>query len=154
MLKREITYEDFNGDTVTDTFYFNLSKAELIEMEVEYEHGGFAKFLQRIIDTKDNKELVKQFKEIILMSYGQKSDDGKRFIKSDVMRDEFVQSAAYTELFMELSSDDQAAVIFLSGILPKDMVVAMNKELEEKKTAEPGTTTSSPPSPPAPAPTS
>lgn len=111
MLRREIAYEDFNGDKTSDTCYFNISKSELIEMEVEYKEG-FGRMLERIIEEKDDKELIKRFKEIILMSYGQKSPDGKRFIKSDTLRDEFSQSAAYEVLFMELCTDVDAAVTF------------------------------------------
>jgi hypothetical protein len=126
MLKRDITYEDFNGDTVTETFYFNISKPELIELDVEYE-GGMSGFLQKIIDSKNGKELVSQFKRIVLLAYGQKSEDGKRFIKNDQLREEFSQTAAYQSLFMELAQDDNAAVVFLKGVLPKDLVVDQDK---------------------------
>jgi hypothetical protein len=120
MLKREIKYEDFDGVETSDIVYFNLSKPELIELDVE--HGeGFGRVLERIIETKDNKELVKLFKDIILMAYGQKSEDGKRFIKSEKLREEFSQTAAYSSLFMELATDDEAAVKFLTGLLPADM---------------------------------
>jgi hypothetical protein len=132
MLKREISFEDFNGNQTSEVFYFNLSKAELIEMEVEYKQG-FAQLLQDIIDSKDNKELVSKFKDIILMSYGQKSEDGKRFIKSPELREEFSQTAAYVELFMELASDDDAAVAFLSGVLPRDIVSQLNEEQVKKE---------------------
>jgi hypothetical protein len=132
MLKRVIEYEDFNGNQTSEIFYFNLSKSELIEMEVEYKQG-MGQMLQDIIDSKDEKELITKFKEIILSAYGQKSDDGKRFIKSDSLREEFSQTAAYTELFMELATNDDAAVQFLSGILPRDVVAQLNKEETEKK---------------------
>ena len=130
MLKREIKFEDFNGNQTSDIFYFNISKSELIELEVEYE-SGFGEMLQRIVETKNNQELIKQFKHIILMAYGQKSDDGKRFIKSDLMAQEFSQTAAYNELFMELATDDNAAVEFLTGVLPKDIAVEVKKASTE-----------------------
>jgi hypothetical protein len=141
MLKREIEYEDFNGVKTTDVFYFNISKPELIELEVEYEQG-FGKLLEDIVEAKNNKELVKQFKAIVLMAYGQKSEDGKRFIKSDQLREEFSQTAAYNALFMELATDDNAAVVFLQSVLPKDMVGDIDAA---KLTALP-----SPPTPPTP----
>lgn len=134
MLKREIKYEDFNGDQTSDVCYFNLSKTELIELEVRYDQG-FSNLLKRIVETKDDKEIVKIFKDIILMSYGQKSDDGKRFIKNDQLREEFEQTAAYDQLFMELASDDEKAAIFLKGILPRDLAAEVEKE--EKAAAPP-----------------
>jgi len=120
MLKREIKFEDFDGNQTSEILYFNLSKPELIELEVEFKQG-FGQMLQHIIDTKDNRELVARFKQIILMAYGEKSEDGRRFIKSEQLREEFSQTAAYQELFMELASDDEAAVTFLTGVLPRDM---------------------------------
>lgn len=129
MLKRSITFEDFNGDQATDVFYFNISKPELVEMEVEYDNKGFATFIQRIIDTKDNKILIKLFKEIVLKAYGVKSEDGKRFIKSEELRLEFSQTAAYNALFMELATNDGAAVDFLKGALPRDMSPEIDKAM-------------------------
>lgn len=126
MLKRPISYEDFNGYQKTDIFYFNISKPELIELEVEYDQG-FSSMIQGIIDTKDNKSLIKIFKDIVLLAYGQKSEDGKRFVKSDQLREEFSQTAAYSALFMELASNDGAAAIFIKGVLPKDMAGEVDK---------------------------
>ncbi len=130
MLKREIAYEDFNGNQVTDIFYFNISKTELIELEVEYEEG-FGAMIQKVIDTKDRKTLIKQFKEIILLAYGQKSEDGKRFIKSDQLREEFSQTAAFNTLFIEFATDDKAAAIFLKSVLPRDMIGEIDKALAD-----------------------
>jgi len=141
MLKREIEFEDFNGVKTTEVFYFNISKPELIEMEVEYDQG-FGQFLQDIVEAKNNKELIKHFKAIVLKAYGQKSEDGKRFIKSDQLREEFSQTAAYEALFMELATDDNAASNFLMAVLPKDMVAQIpSTQL---------TVLPSPPSPPVP----
>ena len=140
MLKREINYEDFNGNQSTDICYFNISKPELMELEVSYSEG-FGTLLQNIVDTKDNKELVRRFKEIILMSYGQKSDDGKRFVKSDELCLEFSQTAAFQSLFMELASNENAAVEFLTGVLPRDM----RNDIEKASIAPTPTT---PPLPP------
>lgn len=127
MLKREIKFEDFNGNEVSDVFYFNISKPELIELEVEYDKG-FARVLEEIIETKNNKELIKKFKDLVLMAYGEKSEDGKYFLKSDEIRQKFANSAAYQTLFMELATDDNAATVFLKGVLPKDIVAATDQD--------------------------
>lgn len=120
MLKRPITYTDFDDNERTDIFYFNISKPELVELNVESD-GGFGSMIKHIEETKDNKTLIAMFKKIILLAYGQKSEDGKSFVKSDEMREAFSQTAAYSQLFMELATDDKAAVTFLQGVLPKDL---------------------------------
>lgn len=117
MLKKTITYEDYNGDSITEDFYFNLSRAELIEMEVS-EKDGFADTLRAIVKAGDGKEIIGHFKKLILAAYGQKSADGKRFIKTQELRDEFEQSEAYSELFMELATDAQAAADFMNAVVP------------------------------------
>ena len=135
MLKREITYEDFDGNQVTDTFYFNLNRTELIELEVGYE-GGLQAALQRIIESKDNKKIIEEFKKIILMAYGVKSEDGKRFIKNDHLREDFTQTAAFDALFMDLATNDNAAANFVMGILPNRFGEEQNKTTElQQKTA-------------------
>lgn len=126
MLKREITYEDFNGNEVTETFYFNLTKSELIEMESKYK-GGMEGLLNRIVETQDKQILVELFKSIILESYGQKSDDGKRFIKTEEMRKEFTQTPAYDVLFFELATDEKKGADFVNGIMPKNFQADMEK---------------------------
>ena len=123
MLKREIKYEDFDGNEAVDVFYFNISKPELIELEVEHQEG-FTKWIERVIEAKDHKTLMEQFKKIVLLAYGQKSEDGKRFIKNEQIREEFSQTAAYISLFTELAMDDNKAAEFLLSVLPKDMVEA------------------------------
>ena len=127
MLKREIKYEDFEGNEVTEVFYFNISKSELIELEVSTGEG-FSAMIEEIIKAKNNAELVSEFKKLVLMAYGEKSEDGKRFVKSDQLREDFKHSAAYDALFMELATDDKAAVAFLSGVLPKDIVGAVDRD--------------------------
>lgn len=133
MLKRNITYEDFNGKTITETFYFNLSKAELVEMEYNYKNG-FAAEIEAISKAEDNKSLIAIFKDLILRAYGEKSEDGKRFVKNDELREQFSQTAAYSELFMELATNDKAASDFISGIIPKDMSEAVEEEIKKNKT--------------------
>ncbi len=132
MLKRDITFEDFNGNTVTETHYFNLAKTELMDLELSYEDGLEAT-LTRIIEANDVKAVLSEFKKIILMSYGIRSEDGKRFIKNDSVREEFSQTAAYDALFMELSTDEGAAATFIKGIVPRDLV---NSVTEPIKTVE------------------
>lgn len=119
MLKKTITYTDYNGVERTEDFYFNLSKAELAEMELSA-NGGLAETFKRIIDAKDSKQLVAIFKDLVLRSYGEKSADGKRFIKSEEMRTAFSQTEAYSELFMELATNDNSAVEFVNGIVPAE----------------------------------
>lgn len=134
MLKKTITYTDYNGTERTEDFYFNLSKAELAEMELEIP-GGMTEMLKRITAAQDTPSLVKIFKDLILRSYGVKSDDGKRFIKSQQLRDEFSQTEAYSELFMALSTDANAASEFINGIVPADVAkesAKKRKEIEAK----------------------
>lgn len=119
MLKKTITYTDYNGVERTEDFYFNLSKAELAEMELSAD-GGLAATLKRIIDARDSKQLVAIFKDLVLRSYGEKSPDGKRFIKSEELRTAFSQTEAYSDLFMELATNDNAAVEFVNGIVPSE----------------------------------
>lgn len=120
MLKKTLTYIDYNGTERTEDHYFNLSKAELAEMELGIA-GGLSTMLQSIIDAKDQPSIIKTFKEIILKAYGEKSPDGKRFIKSEELSVAFSQTEAYSQLFMELATDDKAAAEFVNGIMPSDL---------------------------------
>ena len=138
MHKRAITYTDYDDNEVTDVFYFHISEPELIDLEVENEKG-LQHFLRKIIETKDNKALVDMFKKLVLMSYGVKSDDGKRFIKNDQLRTEFSQTAAYNKLFMDLALDFNVAAEFIKGILPKSMTGNFDVAIKEVA-AEQGTT--------------
>ena len=117
MLKKTVTYTDYDGIERTETFYFNLSEAEIVEMELGTE-GGWRERMQRIIDSKDAPTIMREFKKLIMMSYGKKSDDGRRFIKSEDISDEFVQTEAYNKIFMELVTDSKAAAEFANGIIP------------------------------------
>ena len=120
MLKKIITYTDYNGVERTEPFYFNLSKAELMEMELGVT-GGMTEMLNKIINAKDGPSLMKTFKEMIMKSYGIKSDDGKRLIKSEELSVAFTQTEAYSVLFMELITDDKAAADFVNGIIPNEI---------------------------------
>lgn len=117
MLAKQITYTDYNGTERTETFYFNLTEAEAVEMELSAV-GGLSDTIQKIIDAKDVPSLIKIFKELILKAYGVKSPDGRRFIKNDEVREDFAQTEAYSKLFMELAFDADKAAEFVNGITP------------------------------------
>jgi len=134
MIKKDISYEDFNGNHTTDTHYFHLGKSELIELEVEYE-GGLYEAIERISAAEDHKQIVAIFKKLVLLAHGVKSADGKSFIKSDEARVAFSQTGAYDALFMELATDDKAGAEFIKGIMPSDMALEIAK-LEELAAAE------------------
>lgn len=121
MLKKSVTYLDFNDKEVTEDFYFHLSKAELVELEVNTE-GGLQETLQKIIDTEDNREIWNYFKKFVLLSYGQKSEDGKHFLKSDSLRLQFESTNAFDTLLMTLLEDGDEGASFFNGIMPKDLV--------------------------------
>ena len=123
MLKKRIVYTDYNGTKREEDFYFNLSKAEIMEMEMSTS-GGLTEMINRIIETQDAPSIIKVFKEIIMKSYGEKSPDGKRLVKSKELSEAFSQTEAYSELFMELATNSDAASKFVNGIIPADMVKA------------------------------
>ena len=118
MLKMPITYTNYNGEEVTKDFYFNLTKAEIMEMELSTA-GGLAEKIQQVVAAKDTPTIIKIFKELILKAYGEKSADGDRFIKSPELSEAFSQTEAYSQLFVKLATDDKAAADFVNGIVPK-----------------------------------
>lgn len=126
MLRKRITYTDYNGTKREEDFYFNLNKAEIMEMEMSTS-GGLTEMITRIIETQDAPSIIKVFKEIIMKAYGEKSPDGKRFIKSKELSEAFAQTEAYSELFMELASDSDTASKFVNGIIPADMLKAQEQ---------------------------
>lgn len=134
MLKKTITFTDFNGVQRTEDFYFNLTNAELTELEMS-KSGGMTAYIERISKTKSAPELIKMFKEIILLAYGVKSDDGRRFIKNQEVRDEFAQTEAYSMLFMELATDYDAVAKFIQGVLPSDKAQAAKEKQIEMQNA-------------------
>lgn len=117
MLKKTITYTDYNGTTRKEDFYFNLTQAEVTELEVSVE-GGLVEQINRIVAAQNGKVIIETFKDIILRAYGEKSPDGRRFIKNQEVRDAFAQTEAYSNLFMELATDAKAASEFVNGIVP------------------------------------
>ena len=124
MLKKRITFTDYDGVERSEEFYFNLNEMELTKMNLNADGGSLDKILQKIIDTKDIREVVKLFEMIILTAYGEKSMDGRTFIKNDEVRAKFTSSEAYNVLFMELISDSKKASEFVRGIVPKDLALA------------------------------
>ena len=120
MLKKTITYIDYNGVERTEDFYFNLSKAEVLELEMGTT-GGLTEMINKIVAAQDTPTLIKIFKDLVLRAYGEKSPDGNRFIKSDEIRDAFSQTEAYSNLFMELATDAEAASKFFNGIIPDNV---------------------------------
>ncbi|HAQ03005.1 TPA: hypothetical protein DCQ22_03890 [Candidatus Nomurabacteria bacterium] len=118
MLKKVIEYVDYDDVPRKETFYFNLTKAECVEIEASAT-GGIEKYVEKIVASDNNKEIMSLFKEIILKAYGEKSPDGKRFIKSQELRDAFAQTEAYSVLFMELAENSGMASAFINGIIPK-----------------------------------
>ena len=117
MLKKTITDKDYNGVERTEDFMFNLTKAEILEMQLTKD-GGMDAAIKKIVDAKDAPEIMKVFKDLILKSYGIVSDDGRRFIKSKEISDSFAQTEAFSMLFMELATDTDAASAFVNGIVP------------------------------------
>ena len=141
MFKYNIKHTDYNGVERNEPFYFNLSKAELLEMEMS-EKGGFENYIRTLMEEKDNKKIYKLFKDLILMSYGQKSADGRSFIKKKMvdgqmiyLKDEFEQTEAFTELMMELlSGGDEAMAKFINSLIPKEIADQAAKQIANQKT--------------------
>lgn len=121
MLKKTITFEDFDGNERTEDFYFNLTEAELTDLELSVS-GGFGSLIDKITKTQDVPEIMKIFKQIIKLSYGVKSPDGRKFEKSEAIYNDFAQTNAFSQLYMELASNEQKAGDFINGILPKKLV--------------------------------
>lgn len=126
MLAKKIKYTDYNGVEREEVFYFNITKAELMTQNL-MTPGGLETKLKRIINSKDVPELTKYIQDIIKDSYGVKSDDGVRFIKSKELSEMFMQTEAYSVLFMEMVTDNKKASDFVNGILPKDLVEQAEK---------------------------
>ena len=120
MIKKTVTYVDYNGVERTEDFYFNLSKAEVAEMEMSVE-GGFSKMLEEIVASKDNVKIVSLFKQMVLKAYGEKSADGRRFMKSEEISKAFSETEAYSEIFMSLALNENEAAAFVNGIMPSNI---------------------------------
>ena len=130
MLKKTIKFVDYDGNEREENFYFNLTESEIIEMEFSTT-GGLTQMIEKIIETKDSSRIMSIFKEILLKAYGEKSADGRRFIKSKELSEEFSQTPAYNQLFMELATDAKKASDFVNALVPFD--VKANNTLESIK---------------------
>ena len=128
MLKQEITYEDFNGDTRTEAFYFNYTRPELLEWELS-EKGGMRKMMLEIVKAEAQKEIVDVFKTFILNAYGEKSDDGRKHKKTQELKDDFASTAAYAAFYMQIAEDADLAARFINGVVPKGMAQELTKEI-------------------------
>lgn len=120
MIKKTVTYTDYNGEERTETFYFHYTEAEILDMEMS-EEGSFADRIQRIIDAKDKTALMKLVKKFVIDAYGVKSEDGKRFMKNDEVKAAFVECPAYSDIFMDMVTDDELAAEFVNGVIPGTM---------------------------------
>lgn len=118
MVREVIKYTDYNGVERTEECLFNLNKAELMELEMTTE-GGLSAMITSIVNANNVPEIVKIFKKILLMAYGKKSPDGRRFIKTEELRNEFAQTEAYSELFMELAMNAEHAASFINNVIPE-----------------------------------
>lgn len=125
MLKKTVTYENFNGEQVTKDLYFNLTKKELIDLQVSKD-GGLDAYIKKITEEEDKKAMIQLLDSIILAAYGQKSEDGERFIKNKELIDAFVSSMAYDALIDELFTVEGASLQFMMGLLPKDITSQIN----------------------------
>lgn len=126
MYKKKITYENFDGEEITETFYFNLTKAEIAEMDIN--NNGLSDYIKKIIDAKSKKELISLFKELLVRSYGVKSEDGREFRKNAAIKERFLSTQAYSDLFMELATNEEEAKKFIEGIMPKGLPSAADNK--------------------------
>ena len=132
MIKKNITSVDLDGNPISKDYYFNLSKAEIVEWNFE-KPGGLEAYLKRVQEAEDQAEVVQIIKTIILKSVGVKADDGIRFIKSEQIAEDFRNTDAYSELFMELATDADAFTKFVKAIVPKDLPTPTDKKAPAKK---------------------
>jgi hypothetical protein len=136
MLKRTITFKDFDENEVTEVHYFNISNSELIELNVGYE-GGAEGFFMRLVESGDGKNIIEEFKKLILFAYGKRSEDGRRFIKNDEIRTEFSQTLAFDALFMDLATNLDSAAQFVNGVIPKDLAAKVKAMTPQDKPTGP-----------------
>lgn len=132
MIKKTTTYVDYNGVERTESHYFHYSQAEILEMEMS-EEGGFAERVQGIIDAKDRPALLRLIKKFVIDAYGVKSQDGRRFIKTDDVRAAFLQSPAYSQIFMSLVTNDKLAAEFVNGVVPDEMKPQFEEAMKKRQ---------------------
>lgn len=127
MLKKTITFNDLDGNPVTEDFYFNLTKAEIAELELSHKNG-YSEYLKSVISTNDGGLIIATFKDLVTRSVGRRSEDGRRFIKNQQITDEFLQSEAYSEMFLTLVTDANEGAAFVKAIMPVDIVAQIDAE--------------------------
>lgn len=138
MYKMTETYEDYNGTKRTEDFYFNLNKAELLDLQMSY-GGQLQNTLQKMVSANDSDKLLAFFKDILLRSYGEKSDDGRRFIKNEETRNNFTQTEAFSQIYLKLTQNETESQKFVRGIMPADIQEKVDsQETSRQITAEPG----------------
>jgi len=135
VLVKKVKYTDFNGNAQERTVYFHMSEPELIEMELRDDGSSFSAIMNRMVESENVGGLVREFKKILLAAYGEKSEDGQRFIKSPQMREEFEQSAVYSVLFMEFATDVDAGTNFINSLVPKELMDRVNRAAAEQQAA-------------------
>lgn len=131
MIKKEITFENFDGEMVTENHYFHLSRVELVGLD-STEDGGLLTDIENLLKVKSDEEIFNLFEKIILDAYGVRSEDGNRFIKNEELRQDFKHSIAYDELFVELVSDTDNMIAFVKGIVPKNALKDLPKDFDQK----------------------
>ena len=139
MYVKEMEYTDFNGVKRKEKFYFNLTKAEILDMELG-KAGGLTEYIKKILEAQDTPTIMALFKSLLLKSYGVKSDDGRRFIKNDQVREDFEQTQAFSDLYMLLALDDGEASKFVNAIVPDDIKVSEEQKAQFVKELVPSTT--------------
>ena len=135
MIKKNITYVDFNGEERTDAFYFNLSKAELMDIELDY-NGNMSEAMNIMLEKRDMKGILGLLSKLVRKAYGEKSGDGKRFLKNKELEDGFVTTDAFSNLLIELVNDEKKLEAFVAGVVPADMREEIEKRIDEKRDTE------------------
>lgn len=127
MIKETIKYTNFDEEEVEGDFYFNITKTELLDIEVEHQEG-LEDWIMKVIRAKDHKTMWEEFKRIVLLAYGEKSPDGERFVKTPEISEAFSHHAAFDAFMMKLVTDDDYAARFIKGVIPKDLATKMDEE--------------------------
>lgn len=130
MIKKTVKYEDYNGDTVTEDFYFHLTETEITKMKFS-ENGGLDKYIEKIMNERDHGKLIDLLDTFILNAYGVKTADGRSLIKTEDAKTQFRCCPAYDEIFMECVGDTDKAVAFITGVLPKKMQENARKAIND-----------------------
>lgn len=137
MIKQIVEYKDYNGEQRKEELYFELSEAEVVEMQYS-ESGGIVSYLRKILIEKDNGKILKYFKDLLLTAYGEKSDDGRYFVKDEETKKHLLYSPAYSILFMKLARDSKAGFEFIKGIIPESVSANLTQDaLDDSKTFDP-----------------